>query len=246
MKRIPLILILIIICLVLILATLIFYYQNRRTDSSPLITEKSDVSAHTIIKDILPIGEYASLVYHYTSVVKDINAKDINGWTIPFTTRKYIFTYDGKMKLGIDGTKVRVEEPALETALPKETGPETALKAPQEENALPVIRIILPPVKILSHEIIDDSIEVFEQSQTIFNQINMQDAFKVTAERKREMEKKVMAGDAVKEARISLEQQFGAFLRALPGITDNYNPVFVWQDELSANQVGNPAENPAP
>jgi len=221
------------------LATLVVYYQNRRTDSTPLVTEKSEASAHTIIKDILPIGEYASLVYHYTSVVKDINAKDINGWTIPFTTRKYIFTYDGKMKLGIDGTKVRVEEPALskEAGLTTTPEPETA----PEENALPVIRIILPPVKILSHEIIDDSIEVFEQSQTIFNQINMQDAFKVTAERKREMERKVMAGDAVKDARISVEQQFGAFLRALPGITDNYILVFVWQDELAGNPAGNTA-----
>jgi len=207
------------------LATLVFYYRNRRTESSQLITEKAEVSAHTIIKDILPIGEYASLVYHYTSVVKDTNAKDFKGWTIPFTTRKYIFTYDGKMKLGIDGTKVRVEEAA----------PVAAEDAASENKTLPVIRIILPPIKILSHEIIDDSIEVFEQSQTIFNQINIQETFKVTAERKHEMEEKVMAGDAVKEARNSVEQQFGAFLRALPGIMDNYNPVFVWQDELAGS-----------
>jgi len=209
------------------LATLIVFYGNRRTGSTPVIAEKSDISAHTIIKDVLPIGEYASLVYHYTSVVKDINTKDINGWTIPFTTRKYIFTYDGKMKLGIDGTKVRVEEAA----------PVAAEDAASENKTLPVIRIILPPIKILSHEVMDDSIEVFEQSQTIFNQINIQETFKVTAERKREMEEKVMTGDAVKDARISVEQQFGAFLRALPGIMENYNPVFVWQDE----PVGNPA-----
>jgi hypothetical protein len=230
MKRFLLALILIIVCLVLLLIALIYFYGNRRADSSQVFAEKSDVSAHTVIKDILPIGEYASLVYHYTSVVKDINTKDIKGWTIPFTTRKYIFTYDGKMKLGIDGTKVRVEEAA--------PGP--------EENALPVIRIILPPIMLLSHEIMDDSIEVFEQSQTIFNEIKIQDAFKVTAERKREMEERVMAGDAVKEARISVEQQFGAFLKALPGILDNYIPVFVWQGAAAGNSDRNPAENPSP
>ncbi|MDR2702417.1 MAG: DUF4230 domain-containing protein [Spirochaetaceae bacterium] len=221
MKRFSLILILIIICLVLLLVVFFLINRNSWSGSPPYLGEKSDVSAHTIIKDILPIGEYASLVYHYTSVVKDINSRDINGWTIPFTTRKYIFTYDGKIKLGIDGTKVRVEEAA--------PGP--------EGNALPVIRIILPPIVILSHEIMDDSIEVFEQSQTIFNEIKIQDAFKVTAERKREMEERVMAGDAVKEARISLEQQFGAFLKALPDILDNYVPVFVWQ----STAAGSPA-----
>jgi hypothetical protein len=223
MKRFSLTLTLIFVCLVLLLV--VFFLINRNSwpgfPSSP--GEKSDISVHTIVKDILPIGEYASLVYHYTSVVKDINTKDINGWAIPFTTRKYIFTYDGKMKLGIDGTKVRVEEAA--------PGP--------EENALPVIRIIFPPIMILSHEIMDDSIEVFEQSQTIFNEIKIQDAFKVTAERKREMEEKVMAGDAVKEARISLEQQFGAFLKALPGILDNYVLVFVWQSAAAGNSDRN-------
>jgi hypothetical protein len=212
MKRILVIVIL--GCVIIILGLGFFVVINKNFLPSEIITEKSDVSAHTVIKEILPIGEYASLAYHYTSVVKDINSRDIKGFTIPFTTRKYIFTYDGKMKLGIDGTRTRVEE------------------AEPVENGKPIIRIILPPIKILSHEIMDESIEVFEQSQTIFNEIKIQDAFKVTAERKQEIEEKVMAGEVVQEARASAEQQLGAFINALPGIPDNYDTVFVWQDLL--------------
>jgi hypothetical protein len=92
-----------------------------------------------------------------------------------------------------------------------------------------VIRIILPPIQILSHEINDDSIEVFEQSQTIFNEIKIEEAFKVTADRKREMEEKVLGSTAVDDARSSLEQQFGSLLRGLPGIKDSYNLAFVWE-----------------
>ncbi|MDR2210026.1 MAG: DUF4230 domain-containing protein [Spirochaetaceae bacterium] len=96
---------------------------------------------------------------------------------------------------------------------------------------MPVIRITLPPVQILSHEIDDRSIEVFEQSQTIFNEIKIQDAFKVTAEQKREMEEKVMASEVVEESRNSAEQQFGALLRNLPGIRGSYDIVFMWETE---------------
>jgi len=196
-----------------LLAVSFLLFRERITpDSLRFIETKSEISAQTIIKEVLPIGEYASLAYHYTSVVKDVNSKDIHGWTIPFTTRKYIFTYNGTMKLGIDCTKIQIEEKAA-------------------ENGLPVIIITFPPVKILSHEINEDSIEVFDQSQTIFNEINIQDAFNVTAERKREMEINVMAGDAVKDARAATERQFGAFLRALPGIRGVYDVEFAWGDE---------------
>ena len=168
---------------------------------------KTEISTHTVVKEILPVGEYASLVYRYTSVVKNVSAKDLNGWEIPFTTKKYIFTYTGAIKLGVDGTQIQVE---------KEAGP--------------VIRIILPPIKILSHEIIDNSVEVFEQSQTIFNEIKIAEAFKVTTDRKREMEEKVMASSVIKEAQDSMEQQLGALIKGLPAIQNRYEILFVWQD----------------
>lgn len=203
----PAVLIIIIVALLLAVG----YLLGGRQLGLPLPESiaRSQISAHTVVKEVLPIGEYASLAYHYTSVVKDINSKDLNGWTIPFTTRKYLFTYDGVMKLGIDGTKVRVEE------------------VPDPLND-PVIRIVLPPIQILSHEVDDDSIEVFEQSQTIFNEIKIEEAFKVTADRKREMEEKVLSG-AVDDAKASLEQQFGSLLRGIPGIKGSYDLTFVWE-----------------
>jgi hypothetical protein len=209
-KRFLLPAVLIIIIVALLLA--VGYLLGGRQLGLPFpesITQ-SQISAHTVVKEVLPVGEYASLAYYYTSVVKDINSKDLNGWTLPFTTRKYIFTYDGIMKLGIDGTKVRVEE------------------VPDPVKG-PLIRIILPSIQILSHEIKNDSIEVFEQSQTIFNEIKIEEAFKVTADRKREMEDRVLSGGAVDDARASLEQQFGSLLRGIPGIKDSYDLAFVWE-----------------
>jgi hypothetical protein len=191
-------------------------YLLRGRLNLPSVQSVSDVSAHTVVKEALPIGEYASLAYRYTSVVKDINRRDINGWNIPFTTRKYIFTYDGTMKLGIDASQIQVEE-APDAGEP-------------DENTRPEIRVLLPPVKILSHEIMDDSIEVYDQSQTIFNQIKIEDAFRVTAERKREMEERVLASDAIDDAKASLVQQLGSLLGGLPGIKDKYTVTLVWKE----------------
>jgi len=186
----------------------------------PKIEEKSDITAHTTVREVLPIGEFASLAYHYTSVVKDVNARDIKGWTIPFTTRKYLFTFDGKIKLGIDGRQIHVEE-----LVPVES----------IDGKLPVIRIFLPPIKILSHEVVDDSIEIFEQSQTIFNEIKIADAFNVTADRKRELEEKVMTSTVVNDAEASTVQQLSSLINSLPGIKDNYELEFIWQKEESAS-----------
>ena len=220
--------------LIVIIAALLtvigFILGGKGFSFNPLhkITEQQERSAHSVLKEVLPIGEYASLAYHYTTVVKEINARDIRGWTIPFTTRRYIFTYDGVMKLGIDGTSIRIEEH------PANTAGEAA--NPGGPVNLPVIRIILPSVKILSHEIIDGSIEVFEQSQTIFNEIKIADAFEVTAERKRELEEKVMSGGVPREAQISAEQQLGSLLKNLPGIKEKYDLEFIWDNSGAADR----------
>ncbi|MDR2767649.1 MAG: DUF4230 domain-containing protein [Treponema sp.] len=197
----------------------------------PALETTSDISAHTVVKEALPIGEYASLAYRYTSVVKDVSAKDLNGWTIPFTTRKYIFTYDGIMKLGIDASQILVEETPPTGAGDTKSGP-------------PEIRVILPSVKILSHEIIDDSIEVFDQSQTIFNQIKVDEAFRVTADRKREMEEKALASDAVDDAKASLAQQLGGLLGGLPGVKDKYSVTLLWREDIPSGDGGAPAPSP--
>jgi hypothetical protein len=217
--------------------------KNRGLKPEWLAVEpRSVVSVHTVVKEVLPVGEFASLAYHYTSVVKNVNSKDINGWNIPFTTRKYIFTYDGTMKLGIDCGTIQVEanppaeENSAETAAvptaENSGGAEAVGDNPEMvEGPKPgEIWVSLPPIKILSHEVFEDTIEVYDQSQTIFNEIKIEEAFRVTGERKREMEEKVRTtGTAIEEARASLELQFGKLLQELPGIKDIYTVVFVWR-----------------
>ena len=194
----PAVLIAIIACLLMVIG----YLLAGKEAGEP------EVSVHTVVKEVLPVGEYTSLVYHYTSLIRNVNAKDIKGWKIPFTTKKYVFSYTGAIKLGVDGTRIQVE---------------------QEGDS--VIRLVFPPVKILSHEVLSGSIEVYEQSQSIFNEIQIAEAFKITEDRKLEQEEIVMGSTVVKEAQDSMEQQIGALVKSLPGIHDRYDVVFTWQEE---------------
>jgi hypothetical protein len=247
MKRIILFSVMLLFIVLLVLAVgYLLGSENRGPKAEWLAVEpQSIVSVHTVVKDVLPVGEFASLAYHYTSVVKNVNSKDINGWNIPFTTRKYIFTYDGTMKLGIDCGKIQVEarppEEEISGASPVGDIPagSGAAELPAEAETVESsgegpkpgeIWVSLPPIKILSHEVFEDTIEVYDQAQTIFNEIKIEEAFRVTGDRKREMEARVQTTDTViEEAKASLELQFGRLLRELPGIKDIYTIVFIWR-----------------
>ena len=73
------------------------------------------------------------------------SSNDFYGVKIPFTTKSFILTYDGTVKAGVDldGAEVSVSGTT--------------------------VTITLPEAEILSHEIDEDSMEVFDEKTSIFN-----------------------------------------------------------------------------
>ena len=193
--------------LILIIAALLViigYLLAGKTEKEP------EIAVHTVVREVLPVGEYTSLVYHYTSLIRNENAIEIQGWTIPFTTKKYIFSYTGAIKLGIDATQIQVEQ--------------------VQQQGKEAIRITFPPIQILSHEVLGATVEVLEQTQNIFNPVQISETFKITEDRKIEQEEIVMDSTVIKEAQESMEQQIGTLIRGLPGIQHRYDVVFSWQE----------------
>jgi hypothetical protein len=168
-------------------------------------------SVSTVIKEMLPIGEWACLAYYYTNVVSDIDQHEILSIPVPGTTKKIIFSYDGVIKLGVDTDGITVEEDAADPV----TGEQK-------------LRLIFPPIRALSHEIIDGTFKVYEQSSGIFNPIIIEDSWKKLPRHKREMAQKALT-NATKQARISMENQLKGFLERLPAVKEkNYTFEFVW------------------
>jgi len=195
------ILIAVLSALVIILAAIsVFLFTHK-----PIIAGVISTSAHSVIKESLPVSEYASLTYRYTSVITHSDSREVVGVKIPLTEKKYIYTYDGIIKLGIDGKAISVKQDG------------------------DTIYIMLPPIKVLSHTVDENSIEVYDQTQNIFNQIQVGEAFKINAEQKKIMEEKIKKNGAYDDAKAAAEQQLKTFIEALPGIKNAYKIVIEWQ-----------------
>lgn len=172
-------------------------FQNRAVaNSEPIIF--SDLIANKLTG----ISEYSSLEYLYTNVGKFEDQGDFYGWKVPLTTKSFIITYDGVMKMGIKGEDIHIDV---------------------EGNQ---IIVAIPPAEILSHEIKEETVEVFDQTRNIFNQIRIEDYTNFAVDRKKEMEKKALENGLLEEAQERAEQQLTLFIRSIVGADGDYEITF--------------------
>ena len=97
------------------------------------------------------IGELATQTAYCTSVNVTEGSRELFGVTIPFTQSKYIYSYDSIIKAGFDFSQITWSV--------------------NEEKQ--IIRVTLPPVRILSHEIDLDSFKLYHEAESIFRQVTL-------------------------------------------------------------------------
>lgn len=155
-------------------------------ESEPVIT------ADLLGQQLRDIQELSTVEYHYTNMGRFENQKDFYGWKVPFTTKSFIVAYDGVIKAGVDLSQMEVTV--------------------QDKT----ITVTLPEGKILSHEIDENSLEVFDESKNIFNPIRIEDYTGFTADQRASMEERAteegLLTAASERARTLVEQ----FIAALP------------------------------
>lgn len=151
-----------------------------------------EITSSLLGQRLAEIQELATQEYHYTNMGRFQNQLDFYGWKVPFTTKSFIVAYDGVIKAGVDLSQVEVTV----------------------ENK--TISITLPEGKILSHEIDEDSLEVFDETKNIFNPIRIEDYTGFTADQRASMEERAteegLLTAASERARTLVEQ----FIAALP------------------------------
>ena len=162
-----------IIAVCLILLCLVCFFFGRSMGKSAGNTE---VSAVVLQNKLTEISEYASLTYAYTNMAEFENSKDFYGVKLPFTTKGFIITYDGEIKAGVDLAKAEVAVSGSK------------------------VKVNLPAAEILSHEIDEDSLEVFDETTSIFNPLKVTDYNTFNKEQKAKMEEKAAEKGILKEA----------------------------------------------
>ena len=134
-----------------------YKYEHMNTGETVdhgLITETTvSLTGETIRDGLTDIGELATEEYFFTRVETYDSSKNIKGFKVPFTTSRFVYSYDGTVKAGIDFTGIEVEKDDL-----KKT-----------------ITVILPASHILDCSIDPDSFEVYDEKRSVFNPVSISD-----------------------------------------------------------------------
>lgn len=142
-----------------------FGYQYLKGKNDNVVTEDTKTDVEIITEKLEGMAELNTGTYLCTSVTTKVDSKKIKGWKIPGTTKTVIVQYDGTIKAGISDL--------------------TLAEVTQEGNK---IIISLPDVEITSRELDNDSFEVLDESNNIFNPIVVEDLNEIQSGMKDKME----------------------------------------------------------
>lgn len=173
------------IIILIVLAAVIFIagMMQMKKNMTP------DITSELINNRLEDAKELTTLKYHYTNMGQFQNQSDFYGWKVPFTTKSFIVSYDGVINAGVD----------LDGAMVKVTGKK--------------IQIMIPHAKILSHEIYEDSLQVFLEKDSIFNPIKISDYNDFSMDQKQVVEEKAIDKGLLTEADKKSEEAIRDILR---------------------------------
>ncbi len=181
--------------IVIIIIAVVFFFVGKIWPSGE---EPTAITSDLLSQQIQSISELASVEYNYTNMGKFENQATFYGWKVPFTTKSFILSYDGKIKAGIDMSLVEVHMSGKN------------------------INISIPEAKILSHEIDEKSIEVFDETKNIFNQISITDYNQFAIDQKESMENKAKEKGLLEEAQNKAQETIKTFVESMCSSDDEY------------------------
>ena len=145
--------------------------------------ENVEISAIVLQNKISAMSELAVVTYTYTELGQYESSKEFYGVKMPFTTNRFLLTYDGVIKAGIDMTEVKVDV----------------------DQSVKTVTVTLPQAEILSHEIDEDSVKIYDEKTSIFNAFTIEDYTSFYADQKKTVEKKARDKGLMSEAQTQAE-----------------------------------------
>ena len=170
MKKIKKIIIIILLIGLALFAAFFYGKKQMKNEMEPEITSS------LIYNKLVSAKELTTLKYHYTNMGHFENQNTFYGYKIPFTSKEFIVSYEGLINAGIDLNKMKVD-----------LGDKS-------------IEVRIPAAEILSHEIYEDSLKVYDERESIFNRIDIEDYNDFSKDQKSEIEKKAIKKGLLKEA----------------------------------------------
>lgn len=163
----------IIIILLIGLALFAAFFYGKKQMKSEM---EPEITSSLIYNKLVSAKELTTLKYHYTNMGHFENQNTFYGYKVPFTSKEFIVSYEGLINAGIDLDKMKVD-----------VGDKS-------------IEVRIPAAEILSHEIYEDSLKVYDERESIFNRIDIEDYNDFSKDQKYEIEKRAIKKGLLKEA----------------------------------------------
>lgn len=187
------------IIIILILALLIagaIYGISRNMQ----VEEKTAITSELVESTVREAKELTTTKYHYKNIASYENSQEFYGVRVPFTTKRFIYTYAGVINAGVDLDQVEARV--------------------DDENK--IIEIKLPEAKILSHEIDEDSVMMFDEKESVFNQLKLEDFSTFRSEEKTKVETEAVEKGLLTEANDQSKKAVEEILSINPLIKEEY------------------------
>ena len=162
-------------------------------------------SSRTVEFGLKNIGELATQAGYFTNVQSISDSREIFGITIPFTQKRYVYSYDGVVKAGVNFEQ-------------------TSISLDERTKTLTVT---IPHAEILSITVDEESFRVYDEAKNIFNTLKIGDHNQAMIAMKKEITEKATDNGILTNAESNAEMLITGFLRGtFP--EESYSIEFQW------------------
>jgi hypothetical protein len=176
-------------------------------DTVPTPTDP-EINLQILYSEINDIGELATVEYLFTDAAKYSESMQYDGWDIPFTEKSFVLKWNGVIKAGVDLKRIRITV--------------------DEENKN--ITVSMPAAKILSYEVDNDSIEVLDERDNIFNSISVDDKTRFDATTEDAMKQRAIKNGLLNKAQENAEVIIKRLLTTDPAIGSRFHINFIIEE----------------
>jgi hypothetical protein len=153
------------------------------------------------------VGEMVTQEAVLTRVQTVSDSREIFGVRMPFTQKRYIYSYDVTVRAGVDFSQVEI-------------APDAAAKT---------LRIAMPPVRIIDASVDPDSLQVYEERQNAFNALHIKNFNDSMGVMIREGKEYAVEHGLLDRARVNAEALIRVFL-AQTYPESEYTYIFEWAE----------------
>ena len=180
--------------------------QIQELIETPIVASSVNprIDLNVIYSEITEIGELATMEYLFTDWAEFNDSKQIKNWNIPFTEKSFSLKWDGIIKAGVKLEAITIE-------------------VNEDEKR---IIVSVPAAEILSYQIDNDSVEVLDEQDNIFNNISVDDKIKFDTATENAMKERAIENGLLEKAQKNAEDILLRLLQANPAINSIYTIEF--------------------